>query len=81
MKLAGTHILTINGGSSSIKFALFDGALRRILAGSIERIGLQDAAMRVDGLAPQDNFSRSVTAPDHTAAVAVRMDWIAERGA
>ncbi len=81
MKLAGTHILTINGGSSSIKFALFDGALRRILAGSIERIGLQDAAMRVDGLAPQDNFSRSVTAPDHTAAVAVLMDWIAERGA
>ncbi len=80
MKPADAHILTINGGSSSIKFALFDGALRRILAGSIERIGLPEAALRVQGLTPQDNFSRPVTAPDHTAAVAVLMDWIEERG-
>ena len=26
-----------------------------------------------------DNFSRSVTAPDHTAAVGALMDWIEER--
>ena len=79
MKPADTHILTINGGSSSIKFALFDGALRRILQGDIERIGLPEATMRGQGLNPQDNFSRSVTAPDHVAAVAVLMDWIEER--
>jgi acetate kinase len=37
-------ILTINAGSSSIKFALFetDPALRRLDKGSIERIGLAD---------------------------------------
>jgi acetate kinase len=37
-------ILTINAGSSSIKFALFEAgaALRRIDKGSIERIGLSD---------------------------------------
>ncbi len=36
------RILTINGGSSSIKFALFEAgdSLRRILEGTIERIGL-----------------------------------------
>ena len=35
MKPANPRILTINGGSSSIKFALFEAAdsLRRILAG------------------------------------------------
>ena len=31
------------------------------------------------GLNQADNFSRSVTAPNHTAAVAALMDWIEER--
>ena len=35
--------------------------------------------MRVEGLDQADSFSRSVTAPDHTAAVGVLMDWIEER--
>ena len=74
-------ILTINGGSSSIKFALFqaDHALRRILEGRIERIGLPDAALVVKGLNAADTISRQVAAPDHTAAVKVLMDWIEER--
>ncbi len=81
MKPANPRILTINGGSSSIKFALFEAgdSLRRILEGAIERIGLPEAALRVKGLDQADNFSRSVTAPDHTAAVGVLMDWIEER--
>ncbi|MDD5403684.1 MAG: acetate/propionate family kinase [Sulfuricella sp.] len=75
---ANPRILTINGGSSSIKFALFDnaGPLRRILDGEIGRIGLPDAALRVSSLNPADSFSRLVTAPDHAAAVGVLMDWI-----
>jgi acetate kinase len=82
MKPANPHILTINGGSSSIKFALFEAgaSLRRILEGRIERIGLPDAALRLKGLNQSDNFSRIVTAPDHTAAVDALMDWIEERG-
>jgi acetate kinase len=81
MKPADRRVLTINGGSSSIKFALFGAGdpLRRILEGGIERIGLPEAAWRVKGLNPEDNFSRSVTAPDHTAAVGALMDWIKER--
>jgi acetate kinase len=73
-------ILTINGGSSSIKFAMFEAgdSLRRILEGGIERIGLPEASLRVKGLEPADNFSRLVTAPDHTAAVNVLMDWLEE---
>jgi acetate kinase len=76
-----TRILTINGGSSSIKFAIFDAgdSLRRILEGGIERIGLPEATFRVKGSDQADNFSRLVTAPDHTAAVGVLTDWIEER--
>jgi acetate kinase len=82
MKPAKPHILTINGGSSSIKFALFEAGepLRRILEGAMERIGQPEAALRVKGSNPADNFSRPATAPDHTTAVNALMDWIEERG-
>jgi len=71
MKPANPHILTINGGSSSIKFALFESgdSLQRILEGGIERIGLPDATLQVKGLNPADNVSRLVSAPDHTAGL------------
>ena len=63
MKPANPRILTINGGSSSIKFALFEAGdpLQRILEGAIERIGLPEATLRVKGLNQADNFSRPVT--------------------
>jgi acetate kinase len=74
-------ILAVNGGSSSIKFALFEagGSPSRILEGAVERIGLPEATMRVKGVNKVDNFSRLVAAPDHTAAVGALMDWIEER--
>jgi acetate kinase len=78
MTPANAHILTINGGSSSIKFSLFDRALRRVLAGDIERIGLSDTAFNVQGRNRQDSFSRFITVPDHVAAVGVLIDWIVE---
>ena len=63
MKPANPHILTINGGSLSIKFALFEAAesLRRILEGSIDRIGLPEATLRVKGLNQADDMSRTVS--------------------
>jgi acetate kinase len=81
MKPVSPRILTINGGSSSIKFAVFEAGdpLRRILEGGIERIGLPEATFVVKGLNQMDNFSRLVTAPDHTVAVGILMDWIEER--
>jgi acetate kinase len=77
MRPAKPRILTINGGSSSIKFALFEAgrSLRRILDGAIERIGLAEAALRVNGLNQADNFSRPVAAPDHAAALGFVMGW------
>jgi len=35
---------------------------------------------RVKGLDHADNFSRLVTAPDHTVAIGALMDWIEESG-
>ncbi len=80
MKSAGFRVLTINGGSSSIKFALFEvgAALRQILGGELERIGLPEATLRVKGSNPADNFSRPVTVAEHTAAVGALMEWIEE---
>jgi acetate kinase len=77
MKPASSHILTINGGSSSIKFALFEAGepLRRSLDGSIDRIGLPDATFTVKG---SEKFSRALAVPNHTVAVNVLMDWLQE---
>src|SRR3954454_11946749 len=70
-------ILTINGGSSSIKFALFDAAsLHRVAKGRIERIGSQEATFVIEG---SENFSRRLAEPIPAAAVNALMDWLVER--
>jgi acetate kinase len=81
MKPNNPRILTINGGSSSIKFALFEtgASFHRILGGGIDRIGKPGATLRVKGLNPGDSISRPVTAPDLTAAVGTLIDGIEER--
>jgi acetate kinase len=81
MEKANACILTINGGSSSIKFALFkvSDSLQRILEGGIERIGLPQATFVVKGPDKAENFTRSVAAANHTEAVEVLMDWLEER--
>jgi acetate kinase len=81
MNPANPSILTINGGSSSIKFALFqvESPLRRVLEGRIERIGMPSPNFVVKGLNPADNFSRPVVAPNHKVAVGALMDWVEER--
>jgi acetate kinase len=81
MKPANPRILTINGGSSSIKFALFEAGdtLRRILEGGIERIGLPKATFHVKGFGQMEDFSRLIAAPDHTAAADAMTDWIEQR--
>jgi acetate kinase len=63
------HILTINGGSSSIKFAVFEAG-KQILKGAIERIGLPASTLRVDG------SELVVKIPDYAAAVSVLIQWI-----
>jgi len=80
-RAAASCILTINGGSSSIKFALFvaEASLRRILSGKIDGIGLEEGLFAVKGADAADNFSRNMRFDDHTVAVQALMNWIRER--
>jgi acetate kinase len=54
------RVLAINGGSSSIKFALFEAGkpMQRILQGAIEGIGRPGSALSVNGPNSSDNLSR-----------------------
>jgi acetate kinase len=76
-----TSILTINGGSSSIKFALFaaDRTLRMTLTGQIERIGMPETALSVRDIDQSEKVTRPIAAKDHLAAVEVLIDWIEAR--
>ena len=75
-------ILTVNGGSSSLKFALFDEksmaghSPERRLSGKIERIGLTDARVTVYGPDAKvwDTWPASVA--DLGAAAEVLIDWL-----
>jgi acetate kinase len=71
-------VLTVNGGSSSIKFALFeaDRGRRRRLEGRIEGIGFPESRFVVKSSVEGDNISRQISAADHNAAVDVLMDWM-----
>jgi acetate kinase len=75
------HVLTINGGSSSIKFALFaaSGPPARLLAGSVERISLPDAVLSATPGAGQEAVRQAVAAPDHARAVGQLIDWLEGR--
>jgi acetate kinase len=75
------QVLTVNGGSSSIKFALFESApsLHRVLNGKIDGIGLRQGTFTTKGALAADNVTRKIKVPDHTLAVAVLMDWARER--
>src|SRR6185312_11134468 len=76
--MTSARVLTINGGSSSIKFALFEcgSSMHRVFAGKIERIGLSDARFSVTGPTADERFSSQLDVPDHQAAANAVMDWI-----
>jgi acetate kinase len=70
------NILAVNGGSSSIKFALFESAAkpRRTLAGQIELIGLPDAVLRVKGESDSPIEGRG-----HAQAAEALIQWLDRR--
>lgn len=74
------YILTINGGSSSIKFALYsnDGSFSRTLHGKIDRIG-QNSSNIVYINAGEVEEKREVTIPDFSTAIETLNSFLAER--
>jgi acetate kinase len=71
-------VLTINGGSSSIRFAVFDAGEtpRRRLAGKIDRIGLSGTNFTLDDPAGKPHAAHRLAAADHGTAVAYLLDWL-----
>ncbi len=78
MKTANTHILTINGGSSSIKFALYEAVkpLKRGLHGKVDRIGLSGTNLTFNDPTKKQPKSFKLTAADHKSAANSLIDWL-----
>jgi acetate kinase len=71
-------VLTINGGSSSIRFAVYEAGEepRRRLDGKIDRIGLRGTNLIVNDPAGKPQRPRPLAAADHRTAVSFLLDWL-----
>ncbi len=83
MKPAALRILTLNGGSSSIKCALYESgsSLRLIWEGSLERIGQPGTVFRIKWPESTQGFTRSLEGFDDTKSIQAVADWIETEGA
>lgn len=71
-------VLTINGGSSSVKFAMFERAepLMRILSGEVERIGLPGTMLSAKGTDGRATKDEPFDAADLEQAGGRLIDWL-----
>ena len=78
MKSAPPCVLTINGGSSSIRFAVYEAGdtPRRRLDGKIDRIGLSGTNLIVNDPAARPQAPRRLAAADHHTAAAFLLEWL-----
>ncbi len=76
-------VLALNGGSSSIRFAIYapEGKLRLQLAGKVDRIGLRGTSLTVIDPAGPPAFVLPLAAVDHRAAVGRLLDWLEKQPA
>jgi acetate kinase len=81
LKAADPCILTINGGSSSIKFAEYrvGEPLQRGLHGTIDRIGMSGTTLVFDDPATNERDSRGLDVSDHKSGATYLMDWLEGR--
>ncbi|MHB8745238.1 MAG: acetate/propionate family kinase [Gammaproteobacteria bacterium] len=75
-------LLVINGGSSSVRCALYQqrADLPLLVGGTLERIGSPDARLTLHtASAAEQNVSRTVDAPDHATAARLLVNWLKQR--
>jgi acetate kinase len=74
-------ILAVNGGSSSVKFALFDEARAqtRVLSGQVERIGLPGSVFRSRDERSGESHLQRIGRTDHRRAVRLILAWLKTR--
>ena len=73
-------VLTLNAGSSSIRFAVYEAGRipRRLYGGKIDRIGLPGTILTVDPSSGRPQTPRRTAARSHRAAVEILLDWLGE---
>jgi acetate kinase len=71
-------ILTLNGGSSSLKFALYDTPLVILLRGHFERLGQPDSQFRFEA-ATDGSGVESIGRADHSQALDRLFNWLNRR--
>jgi acetate kinase len=78
MKPNDSQILTVNGGSSSVKFALYAAVepLKRGLYGTVDRIGLSGTNLTFHEANGKPKASRDLAAVDHKSAANSLLDWL-----
>jgi len=78
MKPAHARILTINGGSSSLRFALYEAVkpLQRGLYGIVDRIGLSGTNLVFHEANGNPQARRELIAADHKSAANSLLDWL-----
>jgi acetate kinase len=76
-------ILVINGGSSSIKFALYEsgGPLAQKLSGKIDRIGLSGTKLTVEDSKTKKSSSIPPPVSQKKSAADFLIDWLEKNGA
>ncbi|MGB5474186.1 MAG: acetate/propionate family kinase [Gammaproteobacteria bacterium] len=81
MGLAKQSVLTINGGSSSIKFVLYriEMPLARKLTGKIDRIGISGTQLIFSDPSRGQQGTIDIEAADHNSAVDYLIDWLEEQ--
>ena len=81
MGLAKQSVLTINGGSSSIKFALYltEPSLARKLTGKMDRIGISGTQLIFSDPSRGQQGTIDIEATDHNSAVDYLIDWLEEQ--
>lgn len=75
------RILSINGGSSSIKFSIFEKKEKLIpqYSGVIKRIGFDDAELIIKDMTAEKEHRQSVKAKSVSEAAKVLMEWLGQR--
>ncbi len=71
-------LLIINGGSSSIRFALYEHAepLRRLLGGKVDRVGLSGTNLTFTDTTGKQQASLSIDTTDQRSTVMFLLGWL-----
>lgn len=78
IKSIKSSLLTINGGSSSIKFALYeiDESLTQLFYGEIENIGAKNTQLNFTNSSNDQKSTINITATDHDNAAKFLINWL-----